>query len=232
MIPTDPAEREAMAGEYVLGTLDAATARAFEHAMETDAALRHAAARWEAQFAPLLVLATPEAPPPDLWSRIERTLGRGDVPQGVVTRPARWNWGWGSLSFGAGAAVAALATFMAVRQPVPEPRMMTVLLTQRDQPAWIVEADRGGQLRLAALNAQPIPSDRVMQLWALPQGATAPTSLGLIPPEGRLTVTPSTIRPQPGMLIEITLEPPGGSPTGRPTGPILFIGRLAAVSGS
>jgi anti-sigma-K factor RskA len=34
------------------------------------------------------------------------------------------------------------------------------------------------------------------------------------------------------MLIEISLEPPGGSPTGRPTGPILFIGRLAAARGA
>jgi anti-sigma-K factor RskA len=72
----------------------------------------------------------------------------------------------------------------------------------------------------------------VLQLWALPQGATAPTSLGLIPPEGRVTVTPSAISPEPGMLIEISLEPPGGSPTGRPTGPILFIGRLAPAQGS
>ena len=34
------------------------------------------------------------------------------------------------------------------------------------------------------------------------------------------------------MLIEISLEPPGGSPTGRPTGPVLFIGRLAAARGA
>jgi anti-sigma-K factor RskA len=114
---------------------------------------------------------------------------------------------------------------------VPEPPLMTVLLTRQDQPAWLVEAE-GGALRLAALNPQPLPPDRVMQLWALPQGATAPTSLGLIPPQGRLTVTPATLRPEPGMLIEISLEPPGGSPTGRPTGPILFIGRLAPARGA
>ena len=78
-----------------------------------------------------------------------------------------------------------------------------------------------GPHRLAALNAQPVPADKVLQLWALPQGATAPTSLGLLPgPDARLTVTPAAIRPEPGMLIEITLEPPGGSPTGRPTGPV------------
>lgn len=110
---------------------------------------------------------------------------------------------------------------------------MTVLLTNRDQPAWLVEADPGRGLRLAAVNRQPVPEDRAMQLWALPQGATAPTSLGLISPEaGQVNVSTTTIRPSPGMLIEITLEPPGGSPTGRPTGPILFIGRLAPARSS
>jgi anti-sigma-K factor RskA len=31
------------------------------------------------------------------------------------------------------------------------------------------------------------------------------------------------------MLIAISLEPEGGSPTGQPTGPILFFGRLIAA---
>jgi anti-sigma-K factor RskA len=31
------------------------------------------------------------------------------------------------------------------------------------------------------------------------------------------------------MLVEISLEPLGGSPIGRPTGPVLYIGRLARV---
>lgn len=228
MIPTDPADREAMAGEYVLGTLDAATVQEFERAMEGDAALRASVTRWEAQFAPLLALAAPESPPPDLWSRIERTLGRGVMAKASAA-PRRWrDMIWRGWAVGATAAAAAFGVLLLVRPAPPAPGLMTVLLTQSDQPAWIVEADRG-QLRLASLNAQPIPSDRVMQLWALPQGATAPTSLGLIPAEGRLTVTPGTVRPEPGMLIEISLEPPGGSTTGRPTGPVLFIGRLAST---
>ncbi|MBP0466341.1 anti-sigma factor [Roseomonas sp. PWR1] len=226
MIPTDPAERDALAGEYVLGTLDARAAAEVARAMETDAALRDAVAAWEARLAPLTVLAPPEAPPPGLWDRIAASLD-GPRAAPVGKKPGFWRF-W---ALGATAVAAGLAALLLVR-PAPEPRLMTVLLTQRDQPAWLVEAD-GGALRLASLNPQPVPSDRVMQLWALPQGASAPTSLGLIPAEqGRLTVTPATIRPEPGMLIEITLEPPGGSPTGRPTGPILFIGRLAAARGT
>jgi anti-sigma-K factor RskA len=226
VIPTDPVERDALAAEYVLGTLDAQTARQVEQAMETDTALRDQVAAWEARLAPLTALAPPEAPPPGLWARIETAL---DGPAAAAAaRPSRF---WRFWALGASAVAAGLAVFLVLR-PVPEERLMTVLLTQRDQPAWLVEAD-GGALRLASLNPQPLPADRVMQLWALPQGATAPTSLGLIPAEqGRLTVTPSSLRPEAGMLIEITLEPPGGSPTGRPTGPILFIGRLAAARGA
>jgi anti-sigma-K factor RskA len=228
VIPTDPAGREALAAEYVLGTLEAGAAREVMQAIETDTDLRDLVAAWESRLAPLSALATPEAPPPGLWDRIAVAL---DGPAQAPATPARPSGFWRLWALGASAAAAGLAAILLLR-PAVEPRLMTVLLTQRDQPAWLVEAE-GGALRLASLNPQPVAADRVMQLWALPQGATAPTSLGLIPAQqGSLTVTPATIRPEPGMLIEITLEPPGGSPTGRPTGPILFIGRLAAAQGS
>ena len=226
-------EREALAGEYVLGTLDARAAAAVERAMVTDPALRAAVAAWEARLAPLTSLAAQEAPPPNLWERIEAALPGAPAlasaprPEGVP----RW---WRFLAVASTAAACGLLALVFLPPPErPEaPRMMTVLLSSRDQPAWLVEAERDGAIRLASLNAQPVPSDRVLQLWALPQGATAPTSLGLIPPEGRITVTPAQIRPEPGMLIEISLEPPGGSPIGRPTGPVLFIGRLTAAGGA
>jgi anti-sigma-K factor RskA len=232
-----PEERDALAGEYVLGTLEAGAAREVERALAGDAELRGAVAWWEAAFAPLTSFAPEEAPPPDLWARIEAALpGARAAPQrqGFERwrfdhwRPNPWRW----LALGSSAVAAGLAALLLLR-PAPEAPLMTVLLTNRDQPAWLVEADRGGALRLAAVNRQPVPPDRVMQLWALPQGATAPTSLGLIAPEaGQYSVSTTAIRPSPGMLIEITLEPPGGSPTGRPTGQILFIGRLSAASGS
>jgi anti-sigma-K factor RskA len=229
MIPADPEAREHLAAEYVLGTLEAREAAAVARAIATDADLAARVAAWEERFAPLVALATPEAPPPGLWARIEAALD----PQPRVPAAPWWRrladpWRIGAL--GATAVAAGLAAFLVLR-PAPEPLMMTVLLTDREQPAWLVQADRG-QLRLASLNTRPAPPDRVLELWALPQGATAPTSLGLIPADGRITVRPATIRPHPGMLIEITLEPPGGSPIGRPTGPIQFIGRLAPAAGS
>jgi anti-sigma-K factor RskA len=223
-----PEEREGLAAEYVLGTLDAAEAEGVRRTMSTDAALREAVEAWEARLAPLQSLAPPEAPPPDLWARIAATLGQAGPEARRPTRAPFWRaWALGSTAVAAG-----LAAFLLFR-PAPEPQLMTVLLTSQDQPAFLVEAGRDGALRLAAVNTPgPVAPDRVRQLWALPPGATAPISLGLLPPEGRFTVSPGTARPEPGMLIEITLEPAGGSPTGRPTGPILFIGRLAPARGT
>lgn len=234
-----PEERDALAGEYVLGTLDARESGEVERALAGDPELRDAVARWEARFAPLADLVPEEAPPSDLWARIEGSLpGAAAAParRGVERRRAdrRWSDPWRWFALGSGAVAAGLAALLVLRPPAEAP-LMTVLLTSRDQPAWLVEAEPGGALRLAAVNPQQVqvPPDRVMQLWALPQGATAPTSLGLIGREaGQYSVSTTAIRPTPGMLIEITLEPPGGSPTGRPTGPILFIGRLSPGSSS
>ena len=222
-------DRDALAGEYVLGTLEAREAAAVAAALPFDAALGEAVARWDARLAPLAVLAPQEAPPPGLWARIEARLDpTRSAPAAPWWRRLLEPWRAGAL--GASAVAAGLAAILLLR-PVPEARLMTVLLTDREQPAWLVEADGQG-IRLASLNTRPAPTDRVLELWALPQGATAPTSLGLIPADGRITVRPTTIRPSPGMLIEITLEPPGGSPIGRPTGPIQFIGRLAPATAS
>jgi anti-sigma-K factor RskA len=221
----NPEERDALAAEYVLGTLNAAEARA----VRDDPSMAEAVAAWEARLAPLHALAVPEAPPPDLWSRIEESLV--GAPKPVPAVPARAGWFTRFWAMGATGLAAALAVVLVLQRPTPAP-LMTVLLTSREAPAFLVEADRGGEIRLAALNNQSVPEGRVRELWALPPGATAPTSLGLVPADGRINVRPAQIRPEPGMLIEITLEPPGGSPIGRPTGPVLFIGRLFPARGA
>ena len=231
--PTDPVERDALAGEYVLGTLDAVTAARVVAAIRTDAALRDAVAAWETRLAPLAALAPPEAPPPGLWDRIDAALP-GQTAAPFIARDPWWNRKkfWRAWAVAASAVAAGLAVF-AVQPRAPETRFMTVLVSDRSQPAWMAQVNRNGALELAAIrpvgaDTPATPSDRVMQLWALPPGATSPTSLGLLPREGgRVSIAAPAVKPVAGMLIEISLEPPGGSPIGRPTGPILFIGRLS-----
>lgn len=229
-IPTDPAEVDAVAAEYVLGTLDARMSRSVEQALGSNVGLTAAVAEWEATFAPLLALIVPEAPPADLWTRIEQAIAPPATRPVASSRLRLWQ-GW---AIGASLATAALATFM-VLPKAPEQRVMTVLMSNATQTAWTAEVDRQGGLLLAALpGAGGTPNNtapdggRVLQLWGLPPGATAPTSLGLVPRGSeRVSIATPAIRPVPGMLIEISLEPPGGAPGALPTGPVLFIGRLS-----
>ncbi len=228
-LPADAAGREAMAGEYVLGTLDARSAARVAIAIDSDPDWRAAVAAWEERLAPLAALARPEAPPPNVWDRIETRIAPAASPR--QKRERRWAWLWRGWALGATLATAGLAAFMFY--PRAQTRMMTVLVTDRNVPAIMAEVGRRGELRLNTVPAVTgrqlqAPSGRTLQVWGLAPGDRAPTSLAVLPHEpGKVVTIPSPrVTPVPGMLIEISVEPEGGSPTGRPTGPIVFIGRL------
>jgi anti-sigma-K factor RskA len=55
-------------------------------------------------------------------------------------------------------------------------------------------------------------------------------SLGLVKQGQTLRIPIDKLPPlEPDQLFELTLEPENGSPIGRPTGPIQFIGRAVKV---
>jgi anti-sigma-K factor RskA len=71
--------------------------------------------------------------------------------------------------------------------------------------------------------------DRVLELWSVPpQGA--PRSLGLIKADGVTVLDrrrlPAGLRSGGTAALAVSVEPPGGSPTGAPTGPVVFAGQL------
>lgn len=98
---------------------------------------------------------------------------------------------------------------------------------------WVVEVQAGGQLRLLPVSgeaAAPVPDGRSLQFWTKPEGAAGPTSLGLVRAGEALRLPVSRLPAVGGrQLFEITLEPEGGSTLGRPTGPILYVGRTVAI---
>ena len=220
---------DARAAEYVLGTATAAEAAATERDMAADPALAEAVAAWERRLAPLAALALPEAPPSGLWERIEAALSPAPAAPSPPWRDRLLRW-WAG---GATAAALALGAYALLLSRPPAPPLTAAMVADRTQAAWSVVAGPDGALRLVAAapvsGPEPgVPPGQVMQLWALPPGATAPTSLALLEPgQRRVTLSAPAVRPVAGMLVEITAEPPGGSPTGRPTGPVLFIGRLS-----
>jgi anti-sigma-K factor RskA len=227
MIPDDRDELHALAGEFVLGVLEANEASEVAAALTTNAELRRAVAFWEEQLHPLSELTSPAEPPPSTWQAIEARITK-PAPKPVA--PSFWNnltlWRWSTAGFAA--AAAGLALWIALT-PAPGPSFVAVLHPpQQDQASWVATAGRYGLLVRAVAGATP-PSDRAFELWEIPPGATRPRSLGVIPANGELKLTPLPPDLHNGATLAISIEPVGGSPTHQPTGPVVFVGTVQAV---
>lgn len=105
--------------------------------------------------------------------------------------------------------------------PAPVPRVVAVLNLQGGAPGWVA-LEQGGELHLAVAGAAAPDPAHDYELWAIAGGPPRPIGVlprghGLIIPAGSLS---------PGVVLAVSLEPRGGSPTGLPTGPVLSQGRL------
>ncbi|CAN5473556.1 anti-sigma factor [soil metagenome] len=221
---------DVVAGEYVLGLLSNAERDDVERHARTDEPLGRAIAGWQDRLAALAESAPPLAASPVLWERIERSTS---IPA-ARRATASGDW-WSSLAFWrTGSVVAfALAAAFAIalfRPAAPLQRTVAVLSSSDNTAGWIVESDGHGRVRLSPLVQTRVPDDRSLQFWTKAPTASGPTSLGLVPPDRSTAVELAQLQePVPGQLFELTLEPPGGSTIGRPTGPILFVGRAVAL---
>ena len=243
--------QQALAGEYVLGTLSRAERQAVDALLGSNPALRAAVDAWQQRLLPLVSLVEPVAPSARLWPRIERSLDHAAAAAAaaanVAPAPARpapkalpWWRDFQSLALWRGLTAGgfALATLLAavlvlkVAAPLSGTRYMVVLVAPQDRsPGWVMQTSSDRKIELIPLGAMEIPADKALELWTKADEWNAPISLGLVKPGERVQVPLDRIPGvQPNQLFELTLEPPTGSPTGRPTGPIHFIGRSVKVS--
>ncbi|MBU0916401.1 anti-sigma factor [Aquabacterium parvum] len=248
----DPNERTAEAGEYVLGTLNASERQAFESAMSGDEGLRREVYAWQGRLLGLTRRLQPVVVPPELWARIAARLNGASqfltVPvssaDGLAANDALWSsvrfWRW--LSGGAVAAAVVMSVLLVRTVVAPPagveqaqtqaPRYLAVLQSPDNAATgWIVETVGTDAIRLVQVGeGAAIPEGKTMQFWTKPEGAAGPTSLGLVKP-GQVVVVPKG--QLPGLadrtLFELTLEPAGGSPYDRPSGPILFVGKAVRL---
>ena len=227
MIPDNSEELRVLAGEYVLGVLDADEADEVAAALAVNAELRRAVVFWERRLHPLSSLAISAEPPSGTWQAIEariRTKTAKPVAKSFWTNLALWRWS----TAGFAAAAAALALWIAVT-PVPGPSLVAILHPpQQDQASWIATAGPSGLVLRAVTSATP-PSGRAFELWAIAPGATQPRSLGVISPNGELKVPRLPVDLRDGATLAISIEPLGGSPTRLPSGPVVYIGSVKAV---
>jgi anti-sigma-K factor RskA len=218
-----------IADDYVLGLMEAADTAEIEVAMERDAELRAAIAESRERFLPLDTSVSPAVATEDLWRRIEAALPdhdrTGSIPPMANANGNNKN-GWRMAAISAIAATFVLAIGLAYSlSRSMEPLIVAVLINEAGEVQAVVEDFGNEQATIRLLTDFTVPKDKSIQVWTLPSRDMGPVSLGLI--DGARSVRldgPALPRPRNDQLYEITLEQAGGSPTGRPTGPILAKG--------
>ncbi len=227
----DEDEREQLAAEYALGTLEGAEREAFARALAADAGLAARVEFWGRLLAPLTEAAPAVDPPAALWNRIEAALVH---PASTSLATAGW---WSSLLFwrpvgvvGALAAVL-LALYLGLAPPAA-PTHVAVLNAEGSRQAVVVTVNLA-RASIAVRPLVPFPGAGALELWLLPGAGAPPRSLGLISATAAVERKVATDRWQglaADAALAVSLEPAGGSPTGLPTGPVVCSGPLLALA--
>lgn len=215
----EPGNLDLLAAEYVLGTLAGAARRNFARRRERDPFVDRRVRAWEERFAVLTRRLRPVAPSPAVWAAIERRIGNSP------------RMGWRALA-AAAAAIAVLGLGWILWQELRpgEPQATAVVASEAGAALWRVEftAD-GAYVEVAAIGDVRYPDARSRELWALPADG-APVSLGLMPASGHVRLALDD-RQRAALAaaanVAVSDEPKGGSPTGAPTGPVLYVAALA-----
>lgn len=236
MMSPAPEDRDALAMEYAVGLLEAHSAR-IEEMMEDDPVLFSRVRHWRQHFTELDMTVLPFSPSVGLWRRLEESVMQFR-PEAVPIRNRTSNtnslwqnlplWRWSALAAGAASLLLVIGLTAQILQ-TPSPAIMVAVLQQDDgKPGAIVEALADGSVRLIPLQQINVPRGRALQVWTKRNDAEGPISVGLLDQARTLRLDLGQLpAPGSGQLFEITLEPETGSPTGRPTGPILMKGLTA-----
>lgn len=221
MIPQDHEERRLLIAEYVLGLHRGERAAEIKRWLAEDDEAGRLARRWREHW----VGAVDLLPPARLWRRVARETG--------LARPW-WRSGWASVAVwrtvSAALLVAVVLLVGPLRQSAPVYTVVLQAPGESARPGWRITVSDAGDLRLTPLVKGQYAADRSVQFWTLAEADKGPRSLGLVEPGRSLVIPASRVGGvESGQLFELTLEPEGGSPEDRPTGPVLFIGRAVAL---
>lgn len=226
----DKDDDQVLAGEYALGLMSAAEAKAFEARLASEPALRAAYLQWAEDFARLAEDIPQEAPPARVKAALDKHLFEG-------APPARGSW-WQRFGL-AGLAAAAVIVGAVLLLDMPGTGVQPP-----ENPVYHADlrASAEGQIILAAgydatteemyveRRGTADRPGRDIEMWLI-AGDNPPVSLGVLPEQERLrlALTPAQIARLEGGVLAISDEPEGGSPSGAPTGDILATGPLEEV---
>lgn len=218
---------ELLAAEYALGVLEGPDRAAAERLLQRDAKFATMVAAWEERLAPWAGEIADVTPPTQVWESIVAAL----------PAPAKRNTGlWQSLAFWRGLALASafaaacLGGFIYFGALNREPPLVAAIEGGGHRHfVATVDAKRGTIAVVPA--AFSADATRVPELWLIPADGK-PRPLGLLRADRTVVIAiPTELAEQTvsNSVLAVSLEPPGGSPTGAPTGPVIATGKLTSL---
>ena len=230
-----PEQEKTLAAEFVLGLLEGEDLAEAVRRFRADTSFVHEVESWRAHL--IAFDDTTEVRPASdlLWQKIE--VGMGVRMSGRPSIASAWSRLWSSVPVLRTAALAAsfaavlfaVGLGVAIRQAREQPVMVAVLM-DGTRPGAVVHAFADGRVVLVPLTSINVPEGRALEVWTLPSRERGPVSVGLMSQARTLQLNLKDLSaPRVDQLFEITLEPASGSPTGRPTGPVLFKGTTSTT---
>ncbi len=257
-----PQLRDALAAEYVLGTLAGRARRRFEAWLKQDAALRITVNQWETRLTPMAAAIEEVMPPKRVWERVSAAI----APKGAPTKalgastagvPSLWESlaFWRGFGLTAAGAAAALMVFVGVRPPeivervkvvervvervVPvadgtaphQPSYVAALKDGKGETMLMIYAGRHAGEMWVKFMGDSMPADASLELWGLDMNSN-PKSLGIVKAMGKNMIKLPDIADkslQNYKKLAVSMEPMGGSTSGKPTGPVMYSGDCMTV---
>ena len=227
----DPPDDDTLAAEYALGVLDKRTRAAAERRIANERSFAALVDAWQMKLVPWAGEVAPVQPPLDVWNRISAALPAERPARQKPSNEGLWSsvmlWRWLTAGAGALALASVFALFVVINQPAQAPLMAAI--DGGGHRHFVATVDRGTIAVVpAAYTADPA---RVPELWLIAPN-DKPRSLGVVRADTTTTITiPDNLRKfaTGQSTLAISLEPPGGSTTGAPTGPVIAQGKLTAL---
>jgi anti-sigma-K factor RskA len=224
----DQVPDDLLAAEYALGVQAEADRAVAERRIARDHAFAALVTAWEHKLAPWAAEIAAVMPPPALWDRIAAAL-----PAQPAERPGIWqslNF-WRGLSLATGALAAASIGALIYLGNAPQDAPLVAAIDGGGHHHFVATIDTGRGSIAVAPAAFSADATRVPELWLIPADGK-PRPLGLLSADRSVTIAiPAALRAQAigNAVLAVSLEPPGGSPTGQPTGPVIATGKLTTL---
>src|SRR5689334_8960431 len=184
----DPKLIDALAAEYVLGTLAGRARRRFERWRSKEWHVERRVQAWEERLSGLALRLSPMRPSPHVWSQIEKRIG-APASSSTATPPPQRAARWQAIAASVDLLAVLVGGFLMYRSMIgPDLQPLATLTAQNaTQAAWDLSADEDlRHLRARAGAGATAQAGKSYELWALPDNGSAPVSLGVIPAIGEI----------------------------------------------